>query len=186
MLEQLFHVGVHFVLVEEDLVGAHRVHQLDPLGKPHCEVVGDVESFHTNRKLLLLLSLLQLIVGDFQEDGGCLAWIFHNGHQNWVFVGVAWWNGTGEEVRLKVGCRVVSFLASLLADKEVLVLVDKRKRGLGAVLKPELTKYLPFWPQLVKHTQEPDAGTLRVPGSNVKVGSVEIEGDGARDHLLPI
>ena len=65
VIEQLFNLGVHLVIVEEDLVGAHGLHQLDPLGKAHREVVGHVEAFHAHGELLLFFTLLQLVMGDF-------------------------------------------------------------------------------------------------------------------------
>ena len=44
--------GVYLILVEEDHVGAHGVHQLNPLGESHCEIFRDVEAFHTDVKML--------------------------------------------------------------------------------------------------------------------------------------
>ena len=44
--------GLHLILVEEDHVGAHGVHQLNPLGESHCEVFRDVKAFYTDVKML--------------------------------------------------------------------------------------------------------------------------------------
>ena len=43
---------MYLILVEEDHVGAHGVHQLNPLGESHCEVFRDVKAFLTDVKML--------------------------------------------------------------------------------------------------------------------------------------
>ena len=95
VLEQLVHLGVHLVLVDEDLVHTHGGDQLDPLGKSDREVVWDVEALHTDGELPLLLPLLQLVVGDLQQSCGCVTSFLHQGHRCWVSSGIVSRNQAG-------------------------------------------------------------------------------------------
>ena len=92
-------------------------------------------------------------------------------------------NGTGQDIWLKMACWVVSCLAPFIADKDKLEIIDTRNHWPGAVLKPQLTKNVHFWPELVQHAQQSYTCAL---GPGVKVGAVKIEGESACHHLLPV
>ena len=51
--------------------------------------------------------------------------------------------------------------------------------------KPKLTEHRRPWFQLVRHSQQADHRTFRVPRPDVKIGRVQVEGEVAGHHLLP-
>ena len=68
-------------VVEKDLISSECSQHLEPLGQSDAQIVlGKVQTLHTNGKLLLLLPLFWLVVGDPQVVGGFITFLLHNGH----------------------------------------------------------------------------------------------------------